>query len=156
MGTSLCAMDESLTRIGSWLQASLTPDKTQREAAEAALHEGEVQPGHALSLFRIAVDATITIEPVLRQTAAVHMKNVINRRWDPPSRTLRGNAPIIGLPDADKASIRDNIVEAMCVAVPQVRVQLGTCLRTTAGADYPDNWPTLLTTICTNLSGSED
>ena len=148
------ASQESLTRIGGWLQATLLPDQQQRQAAEAALQEGELQPGHVVGLFRLAVDATLQVEPVLRQTAAVHMKNVINRRWDPPSKPLRGNT-VLPLSEEDKTVIRENLVEAMCVAVPQVRVQLGTCLRSAAHTDYPDRWPSLLQHICTNLRSAE-
>ena len=150
------APGDQITRTAGWLQASLLPDAQQRQAAEAALQEGELQPGHAVALFRLAVDMTLQIDPVLRQTAAVHMKNVCNRRWDPPTRPLRGEGTrTLPLSDADKASIRDNLVEAMCMAAPQVRVQLGTVLRSAAHVDYPDNWPTLLPTICSNIRTEE-
>ena len=148
-------MDDQLTRIASWLQATLLPNQEQRRAAEAALQEGELQQGHATVLFRLAVDNTVQVEPVLRQTAAVHMKNVVNRRWDPPMNPARGMERTLPLCDADKASVRDNLVEAMCVALPQVRVQLGTCLRAAAHADYPDHWPGLLPAICINVRSSE-
>ena len=144
-----------VSAIASCLQATLLPDQQQRQAAELQLQEAAMQPGYSVALFRLAVDNTLQAEPVLRQTASVHMKNMINRRWDPPSKPLRGGEHIIAIPEADKASIRDNLVEAMCVALPQVRVQLGTCLRAAAHADYPDKWPTLLSTICANLNSAE-
>ena len=103
-------MDESLQRIGGWLQATLLPDQQQRQAAEEALQQGALQPGHAGALFRLAVDPSMQVDPVLRQTAAVHMKNTVNRRWDPPTKPSRGGELIVALAEPDKTSIRNNLV----------------------------------------------
>ena len=61
-----------------------------------------MQPGYSVALFRLAVDNTLQAEPVLRQTASVHMKNMINRRWG-SLKPLRGGEHIIAIPEADKA-----------------------------------------------------
>ena len=74
------------------------------------------------------------------------MKNVISRGWDPAYAT---DNKMLG--EADRAVVRDNLVEALIFAVPVVRTQLGLCLRSIAQVDYPSNWPGLVPAICANL-----
>ena len=150
-------MDEHLVRVGNWLQATLQPDKATRETAEQALRSSELEPGHLVRLFKISVDTSLPVEPVLRHSAVVYMKNVIKQRWDPPEppphrKHEAKNEPIA---EADKAVVRENLVEALVVAEPKVRAQLGLCLRHIAFADYPEKWPTLLTAIGSKLTSTD-
>ena len=127
-----------------WLQSTLSADQTQRRAAEEALKQSEFAAEHVVHLFRIAADTSVAVDVALRQAAAIRMKTVISRGWD----SADGKA---ALSAADKAAVRDNLVEAMVVAVPVVRTQLGLCLRSIAQIDYPGNWPGLLPAICANM-----
>ena len=72
------------------------------------------------------------------------MKTVVSRYWDPDDKSKM-------LGEADKAVVRENLLEAIVFAVPVVRTQLGLCLRSIANADFPQNWPSLVPAICTNL-----
>ena len=137
----------SIDATHGWLQSTLSADQTQRRAAEEALKQSEFAPEHVVHLFRIAADTSVAVDVALRQAAAIRMKTVISRGWDPASSSADGKV----LSATDKAAVRDNLVEAMVVAVPVVRTQLGLCLRSIAQVDYPDNWPGLLSAICANM-----
>ena len=137
----------SIDATHGWLQSTLSADQTQRRAAEEALKQSEFAAEHVVHLFRIAADTSVAVDVALRQAAAIRMKTVISRGWDPASSSADGKV----LSAADKAAVRDNLVEAMVVAVPVVRTQLGLCLRSIAQIDYPGNWPGLLPAICANM-----
>ena len=137
----------SIDATHGWLQSTLSADQTQRRAAEDALKQSEFAAEHVVHLFRIAADTSVAVDVALRQAAAIRMKTVISRGWDPASSSADGKV----LSAADKAAVRDNLVEAMVVAVPVVRTQLGLCLRSIAQVDYPDKWPGLLSAICANM-----
>ena len=134
----------TIEQTHQWLQATLNPDLAQRQAAEEALKQAEPTPQHAVQLFRLAADSSVQVDDAMRQAAAIRMKSVISRRWDPSEGTQ-------GLSDADKAVVRDNLVEAMVFAESRVRTQLGLSLRAIAQVDYPDRWPGLVPAIVTNL-----
>ena len=146
-----------LIRVGQWLQATLQPDKATREQAEQALKLSENEPGHIVRLFKLAVDSSLQVEPVLRHSAVVYLKNVVKQRWDPPEPPPhRKNEPRTEpINEADKAIVRENLVEALVIAESKVRAQLGLCLRHMAYADYPDKWPSLLGSIGAKLTSSE-
>ena len=137
----------SIDATHGWLQSTLSADQTQRRAAEEALKQSEFAAEHVVHLFRIAADTSVAVDVALRQAAAIRMKTVISRGWDPASSSADGK--VLGA--TDKAAVRDNLVEAMVVAVPVVRTQLGLCLRSIAQVDYPDNWPGLISAICANM-----
>ena len=145
-----------MQKVGTWLQCTLNPDQQQRQAAEEALRLAVDEPGHVVTLFRLAVDTSIPAELPLRQAAAINMKNVIGRRWEPrdPPKHLQEHATP-ALADADKAVVRSNLAEALAVSPPTIRSQLGLCLKTIANADYPEKWPELLSTICAGLSAQD-
>ena len=152
-------MDDRVRQVGTWLQCTLNPDQAQRVAAEEALKLSQDQPGHVVVLFRLAVDPAIPAEPALRQSAVIYMKNMIHRRWEPrdPPKHLRdkGEQSSPGLSEDDKALVRNNLFQALAVAPPQIRSQLGLCLRTIAFTDYPERWPSLLPSIVAGLSATD-
>ena len=146
-------MDDQLIAVGGWLQATLNPDKATRVAAEEALRAGETTPGYVVQLMKLAVDTSLPVDPVLRHTAVVYMKNVVKRRWDPPKPPphRKHEAALEPLAEADKAVLRGNLIEAIAVAAPQVRSQLALCLKHVAFSDYPERWPDLLAQIGAKL-----
>ena len=128
-----------------WLQSTLSADQAQRQAAEDNLKQSEFAPEHVVHLFRIAADASVEVDVALRQAAAIRMKSVISNGWAPDGREKPA------LSAADKAVVRDNLVEAIVFSVPVVRTQLGLCLRSIAQTDFEGNWPGLVPAICANL-----
>lgn len=152
-------MDQTLQQVGTWLQLTLNQDKQQREQAEEALKLSAAQPGHVVVLFRLAIDPAVPAEPTLRHAAVIYMKNVIHRRWEPiePPKHLRdrGEQGMEAIPDDDKAVVRNNLCQALVAAPPQIRSQLGLCLKTIAACDYPAKWPTLLDSIRSGLQPTD-
>jgi hypothetical protein len=55
------------------------------------------------------------------------------------------------IPDADKAAVRDNILEGIVRAPQVVRTQLGECLKDIVHVDFPERWPGLLPIVLQNL-----
>ena len=91
------------------------------------------------------------------------MKNLITKRWEAPSDRARdglawanGEGPAAPLAEADKAVVRENLLEAMIFAPSVIRAQLGLCLRRIAGADFPERWPSLLPAVVANLQQQEE
>ncbi len=60
-----------------------------------------------------------------------------------------GPSPI---PEADKAAVRDNLLEGIVRAPQVVRTQLGECLKSIVHVDFPERWPGLLPIVLQNLS----
>ena len=60
-----------------------------------------------------------------------------------------GPSPI---PEADKAAVRDNLLEGIVRAPQVVRTQLGECLKSIVQVDFPERWPGLLPIVLQNLS----
>ena len=145
-------MDESLQRVGTWLQSTLSADQQTRQGAEEALRQSEDAAGHVVSLFRLAADSAIPVDPQIRQAAVINMKNLVARRWEPrePPKHLK-EPPIPALGDSDKEVVRTNLCGAIAVAPQTIRSQLGLCLRTIVAADYPARWPALIGVIGSGL-----
>jgi len=139
-------MDAHLQQVHECLAHTLSPDQRVRHAAEESLQQNQYAPQHVVMLFRLAADSSLHIETPLRQAAVIRMKNVISSGWGSDTGTPAK------LGDADKAMVRDNLVDALIVAPQVVRTQLGLCLRAIAAIDYPHAWPSLLPTIAKNLS----
>jgi hypothetical protein len=95
--------------------------------------------------------------PPVRQAAAVYLKNRISRSWSTPDRENGSTSTttpstssisptnIIPIADADKATIKQNILHVL-VETPQqnVKVQLKTCLGTIIAEDFPERWEQLM------------
>ena len=156
-------MADDVNTVHTWLQGTLLPDATQRQAAEEALEAAAVVPAHVVCLFRLCADPAVPAAPEYRQAAAVRMKNLITKRWEAPSDRARdglawanGEGPAPPLAEADKAVVRENLLEAMIFAPSVIRAQLGLCLRRIAGADFPERWPSLLPAVVANLQQQEE
>jgi hypothetical protein len=108
-------MDAQLVQVHSWLQHTLSANQQERQAAEDLLHQHQYAPQHVVTLFRLAADASMSVETALRQAAVIRMKAIITSGWsgkdDQP-------AP---LGDADKTVVRENLVEALIVAPQATR-----------------------------------
>ena len=90
----------------------------------------------------------------MRQAAAIHFKNLCSREWDPEEEEA-GAAPRPRLPEADKAVVRANMLEALVQSPPIIRAQLGVALRSQLEADFPERWPELLPGILGALGSTE-
>ena len=55
------------------------------------------------------------------------------------------------LSEADRAAVRDNLLQGIVRAPPAVRSQLGECAKYVVHTDYPQHWPSLLPSIVAHL-----
>ena len=56
------------------------------------------------------------------------------------------------IPEADKAAVRDNLLEGIVRAPPLVRAQLGECLKSIVYSDFPERWPGILQAVQQQLA----
>ena len=56
------------------------------------------------------------------------------------------------IPEADKAAVRDNLLEGIVRAPPLVHAQLGECLKSIVYADFPERWPGILQAVQQQLA----
>ncbi|KAF8307881.1 Cse1-domain-containing protein [Clavulina sp. PMI_390] len=132
--------------VPALLAQSLVID--QRKNAEAQLSSMAVTAGFVPHLLQIVLDRSQDI-PV-RQAACVYFKNQIKQRWDDE------DSPI---PDADKITVRQNLVGSM-VSLSQptdklLRSQVGEAVATVAKHDFPDAWPDLVSNLVGTLTPSD-
>uniref|UniRef100_A0A7S1XYB3 Importin N-terminal domain-containing protein n=1 Tax=Phaeomonas parva TaxID=124430 RepID=A0A7S1XYB3_9STRA len=124
------------------VEASLSPEKATREAAEEYLKQTTRQPGNLLLLAQGIGSGTAA--PPVAQAAAVYFKNVVKNYWEPEDRE---NA----LNEADKARVRENVV-GMVVASPyEIQRQLTEALSIIAKTDFPAKWESLLPELVEKL-----
>ncbi|XVF84412.1 hypothetical protein PTKIN_Ptkin17bG0035100 [Pterospermum kingtungense] len=130
------------------LQAALSPNLAERNAAEQSLNQYQYTPQHLVRLLQIIVDNNCDM--AVRQVASIHFKNFIAKNWAP----LDPNEQQKILP-ADKEMVRDNILVFVAQVPPLLRVQLGECLKTIIHADYPEQWSRLLDWVKHNLQDQQ-
>ncbi|KAL3141839.1 hypothetical protein ABBQ32_004507 [Trebouxia sp. C0010 RCD-2024] len=128
------------------LQGCLSPDLTTRKHAEQELGKIQHTNGNLPNLLRVAVEESL--DTTLRQVAAIQIKNIVKRGWDPSE----GDSPI---PAADKQALRDNLLEGLIRAPHIVQVQLGECMKNIVLVDFPEQWPSLLPQLAQNLHSQE-
>lgn len=77
-----------------------------------------------------------SVDPAIRQAAAVHFKNTIKKGWD--------DEEAIAISVADRTTIKSHLVQLMCTTPPQIQAQLSESISLIAAADYPQQWENLL------------
>ncbi|KAH9304497.1 hypothetical protein KI387_008901, partial [Taxus chinensis] len=130
------------------LQAALSPDPHERKAAEESLNQYQFTPQHLVRLLQIIVDGNCDL--AVRQVASIHFKNFIGKNWAPhePGEQQK-------ISPADKAAVRENLLQFIARVPPLLRVQFAECLKTIINADYPEQWPSLLTWVKHNLQDQQ-
>lgn len=134
-----------LATLASVLQLALSPNTEERKLAETQLNQFQHAPGHIVGLLQLVV--TTNVDLAVRQVASIQFKNFVGRHWS--SDTL------IQIPESDMSTVRDNLLEALVHAPPIIRVQLGDGLKSVISHDYPEKWPSLLSSIDANLKSQD-
>lgn len=138
----------NLQQLCATLQACLSPNKVEREAAETYLKQHEAVKGHVVNLLRVAGEDSV--DPAIRQSASISFKNTAKRTWSPSD----DKQPT--LDDEDKQLIRDNLVSALVRCPHAVQVQLGEVLRTIVLVDFPERFPSLASTVFSLLTSGDE
>ncbi|EYU32733.1 hypothetical protein ABFS82_14G040400 [Erythranthe guttata] len=130
------------------LQGALSPNPSERKAAEDSLNQFQYAPQHLVRLLQIIVEGNCDM--AVRQVASISFKNFIAKNWAPHDPDEQSKI----LP-ADKEVVRQNILNFVSQVPPLLRAQLGECLKTIVHADYPEQWPTLLHWVKHNLQDQQ-
>eukprot|EP00850_Spirogloea_muscicola_P013908 SM000097S24761 [mRNA] locus=s97:152586:160145:+ [translate_table: standard] len=133
-----------LATLGGVLQLALSPSPQERKAAEDKLIEFQHAPGHLVRLMQVIVSTSADL--AIRQIASIYFKNLVAKDWVAKDS---GRASKDGT--CDKATVRDNLLEAIICAPALLRSQLGECLKTIVQSDYPEQWQALLPLVDGNL-----
>ncbi|VFQ64844.1 unnamed protein product [Cuscuta campestris] len=137
-----------LQSLAMILRGALSNNPVERKAAEESLNQIQYTPQHMVRLLQIIVDGSYDL--AVRQVASINFKNFTSKNWstyDPGEQTK--------ILPGDKELVRQNILLFVAQVPPLLRVQLGECLKTIIYADYPEQWPTLLSWIKHNLQDQQ-
>jgi len=133
------------------LTACVNPVPEVRRQAEAMLEAEQEREGFCVSLFRILTSGQISHAP--RLLSSILLKNLVTRHWSPVQfvgKKKRKDAPR-AMTDAEKAFLRENILQA-CLACPDhIQRQLYPVLRKVAYTDYPSHMPNLVPQVIEHL-----
>ncbi|KAF4669519.1 hypothetical protein FOL46_001342 [Perkinsus olseni] len=145
------------------LTGSFSPDANQRREAENFITAAQRQQGFMQALCRVWIEDQV--ESVIRQSAAIQVKNGIKNFW---SRRVQydGSVQQITEPgpsgyelcDADKAFVLNNIVDIAVHAKGDAKLRnlAIECVRECIHREYPACWPELLPRALGLIAATED
>ncbi len=115
------------------LEKSGSPNKADRQAAEAQLRQMQQTPGFGvIALQFLTLD---NVSPALKQASAVTFKNLVKANW-----TM--------LSDQDRTQIKANILPLLLSnRLPALRSLLGEAVTLLAQHDFPAMWPNLVSDL---------
>ncbi|KAI5119706.1 hypothetical protein M0805_001421 [Coniferiporia weirii] len=129
------------------LAASLNADPNTRISAELKISELLPKPETAVALSSIALSQDIDVS--LRQMIII-LRKYVNERWSPIFPPFKGNAPSVEI----KTQVRDAIFRGLSDPNRKIRSSCAHTLSLIAGADWPDEYPALLSSLISLLSSS--
>ena len=136
------------------LLCTYSPDRDERQGAEAWLNSNGCAPGFLPSLLQFV--AQPEVDKPVRQAAGLSLKNVIKKHWalalDDDEQPIPGPC----VPDEDKAVLRDNIVGVVVsLDDKSLRSIMSEAVMRIAFHDFPDTWPGLLGHILEHLQSDD-
>ena len=86
------------------------------------------------------------VQMPVRQAGAIYLKNMIGQYWyeEKTDKLAADSARAFTLHESDKATIRDNLIEAVIHSPDPIRAQLIVCVRNVCTHDFPEKWPTIV------------
>ena len=159
-----------LAQLSQVLFATVSPDSTQRRAAEQHLLTASSTPGYPIIVLSLIASPNPQFSGV-KQIAAIHFKNLVRKGWadddaDPSSASTRQNnskshpkdatqggnsdtTPYV-INDVDRPVIKTNLVSLMTSPVcahPSIHTQLSASISLIASCDFPSKWTDLLPSL---------
>jgi exportin-2 (importin alpha re-exporter) len=112
--------------------------------AEVRLMEAQKNSSCHLEILKI-VASSDGVDNAMRQAAAVHFKNTIKKGWvvNVDDENNNNNHGIV-ITEADRMTIKSNLVQLMCTVPPIIQSLLSESISLIAANDYPDLWKNLL------------
>lgn len=139
----MATQEDQLRQI---LSQSLSPDKPTRQNAERALIASRATSGHALAVLRVVSTSVGNGDMAIRQSAAVHFKNMVKKGWAPDEEDDHDGKQFL-IPESDRTLIKNNLVSLMCTVPPQLQSQCSESIALIASSDFPSKWDNLLTDL---------
>ncbi|CAM9462061.1 importin-7-like [Lampetra fluviatilis] len=133
-----------------------TIDSNQRAAAEAELDNACKINEFSPMLLQIVMSEAVDLS--VRQAGAIYLKNSVSQFWEErnvAAALAAGEVAPFCFPEADRAKIREVIVEAILHAPDIIRVQLTTCINHMIKSDYPSRWPGVIDKMSLYLQGDD-
>lgn len=84
------------------------------------------------------------VQMPVRQAGAIYFKNLVNQYWADRIVDKPGDYVPYSLQEADRSTIRDNLIEAVIHSPDPIRAQLIVCVRTISQNDFPAKWPNII------------
>ena len=109
-------MGSNVDQIVQVLRATLSADLAMRKQAEEYLTQHSYVKGHVVGLMQVAVAPQAELP--MRQAASIHFKNLVAKGWEPRREESAR------LHEEDKATVKENVLEALIQSPDQVRSQL--------------------------------
>mmetsp|Transcript_1960 Transcript_1960/g.4575 ORF Transcript_1960/g.4575 Transcript_1960/m.4575 type:complete len:987 (-) Transcript_1960:193-3153(-) len=140
---------ENLQHLATFLSQTLVPDPATRKQAEVQLAHAKVQQGYPVLLLRLVV--ANDVQPEIRLQGAIQFKNLVNSHW------VSSETHDYHLGDADKATVKAEIVAAMLTVPEKLQPFLSEALSTISNADFPldTKWPELLPQLMQSLDSQD-
>tara|TARA_B110000977_G_scaffold100003_1_gene131240 strand:+ start:15818 stop:18799 length:2982 start_codon:yes stop_codon:yes gene_type:complete len=138
-----------LQQLAQCLSSSLSPDQTQRQAAESFLEQGSSSKGFSILLLKLV--ASDGSDAQNRVAGAVAFKNLVKKHWVQQQPDIVGAPVPYCVADAEKDQVRQLLVGLMLSAPKLVRAQLSEALSIISVNDFPERWPGLLPELVQRL-----
>ncbi|KAI0789448.1 ARM repeat-containing protein [Abortiporus biennis] len=136
------------SEIATCLSSTLSSDPNVRIAAELKLSELSAYPEAAATLSQLVLAQDIDL--TLRQSASIVLRKYVKERWSPIFAQFRGPAPPVEI----KAQIRQVVFQGLSDPIRKIRSLSAHTLSSIANADWPDEYPELLTQLIQLLSSN--
>uniref|UniRef100_A0A0N5AQY9 Exportin-2 n=1 Tax=Syphacia muris TaxID=451379 RepID=A0A0N5AQY9_9BILA len=139
-------MIADLASVSALLAQTLQPDASTRRTAEEQLRQISHSSGFGRQLAQLSIDVQAPQE--IRLAAAVNLKNYIKKNWNLESSEIE-------ITDADRLSLRNDILPCMYAATGNIRKQMSEIVCTIGKYDFPKAWPELITNLVSHLNANE-
>eukprot|EP00887_Chlorella_sp_A99_P007628 scaffold20.g7628.t1 len=143
-------MDAATAHLLQILQATLQPDATTRQAAEAALEAGTRQPGFASALLNVVLASELPSG--LRQLAAVVLKKTVREHWTFEAPSFR--EPPLG--EEEKVRVREALPAGLADGDSKLRTAVAMAIAGIAKWDVPQAWPELMPRLLGSIVKQKD
>nr|KAJ3421434.1 Importin-11 [Polyrhizophydium stewartii] len=130
-------MSDPKTQLCAVLAQAASHDEAERRAGEGVLAEWEKSPMFHMTLQDIYFDRSLDTR--LRSLAIIHLKNGITKYWHKTAK------PSI-VPD-EKAHIRQRQIAVFDEPLRKLAIQQAIVTSKIARADFPNDWPNLISTL---------
>lgn len=105
-----------------------------------------MQPQYTLTVLQLLTEERLEL-PV-RQAGAVFFKNLVKQHWAPEDETS------FTIPADVKGQVREGLLRLILFVPELLQSQLSEALALVAKHDFPQQWPTLLPEVVSQIEGS--